>query len=106
MSDTPDVTKLIAKQADRYVGYAESVAREIAKREVSNVLADRQRAEDIRANRRNRNRSLTLFVALGMFFIVPPAMQALGLSAYLVYAPVIAIFPDALITLYAYIRKY
>lgn len=100
-----DVTKLIARQADRYVGYAESVAREIAKREVNAAITERQQAEDHRAVRRNRNRSLTLFVALGMFFIVPPIMQAVGLAAYLVYAPVIAIFPDALITLYAYIKK-
>lgn len=101
-----EVMRLIAAQAEHHRRYADETAHSIAQREVATVLAQRQQAEDVRANKRNRNRSLTLIVALGMFFIVPPGMQALGLAAYLVYAPVIAIFPDALITLYAYIKKY
>lgn len=68
---------------------------------------DRQATEDTRANRRNRNRFLTLLVAVIMTFVVPYVVaNIIQQPAILKYATGIAIFPDALITAYAYWKKY
>jgi hypothetical protein len=69
--------------------------------------ADAKALEDVRANRRNRNRTYTLVVALMFTFLVPYIVaNILHDASLLKYATGIAIFPDALITLWAYVRKY
>lgn len=83
------------------------VAASIASQVVDFKDKERQEREDLRANRRNRNRSLTLVVALLFTFAVPYIVANVIHDAPLLkYATGIAIIPDALITLYAYWRKY
>lgn len=68
---------------------------------------ERQETEDIRAIRRNRNRFITLVAALVMGFLVPYLFVVFSLPPSLQrYTFVITIIPDALITLYAYVRRY
>lgn len=75
---------------------------------VAGAMAEsRQVAEDTRANRRNRNRFITLLAALAMGFLIPWALAAFHASpSFQRYTFVIIIIPDAFITLYAYLRKY
>ena len=84
-----------------------SQAAEVARGLIERAEDTRQRTEDVRADRRNRNRALTLVVAVAMTFIVPYVVaNIIGAPGILKYSTGIAIVPDALITLYAYIRKY
>lgn len=70
-------------------------------------IEKRQEAEDVRANRRNRNRILILVVVLLMELIVPTLYGWHMLPAFFLKYEVLAITaPDALLTVYAYIRKY
>lgn len=69
--------------------------------------AERQKLEDTRANRRNRNRCLTLVVAVIFTFAVPWFVTSVLVAPQILkYSVGIAIIPDTLITLYAYYRKY
>lgn len=90
--------------------FMEAVDRDVTNRVAEAIIdADkkRQELEDQRADRRNRNRSYTLLVALVMTFFVPFVLaNVLHAPQVLKYATGIAIIPDALITLWAYIRKY
>lgn len=102
-----DHLKVLAFQATQYARYADETAVTCAQREVARALAATKADEDKRADRRNRNRTYTLIVALMFTFLVPfvvaNIMHDVGL---LKYATGIAIVPDALITLWAYVRKY
>jgi hypothetical protein len=71
---------------------------------VTRATAERQAVEDIRANRRNRNRSLTLLVALVLGFITPTLCAVTGIPT--AYGFCMIIVPDAFITFYALVRKY
>jgi hypothetical protein len=68
--------------------------------------SERQEIEDVRANRRNRNRFLTLVVALVMGFLTPIGLKWMGLAWLLPYAFAIILVPDAMITAWAYIKRY
>lgn len=97
-------TELVAKAMIHQVP---GIAREVAIEEIAASVKRTKQKEDKRADRRNRNRSYTLVVALVMTFAVPFLLaNVLHLPSVLKYATGIAIIPDALITLYAYIRKY
>jgi hypothetical protein len=67
---------------------------------------ERQEIEDVRANRRNKNRFITLIVALIMGFLTPIGLHAMGLAWLLPYAFAIILVPDAMITAWAYIKRY
>lgn len=96
--------RIVAKAMVREVP---NVAREIAKEEIASSVKRTKGQEDHRADRRNRNRAYTLLVALVMTFLVPFLLaNVLHAPAVLKYATGIAIVPDALITLWAYVRKY
>jgi len=74
---------------------------------VDGRIEARQAAEDIRANRRNRNRILILVVVLIMELAVPTLYGMHLLPAFFLKYEVLAITaPDALLTVYAYIKKY
>lgn len=104
---TQDHIKVLAYQAEMYARFATETATTVAKREVTRALAETQATEDLRANRRNRNRTYTLIVALMFTFLVPYVVaNILHDASLLKYATGIAIIPDALITLWAYVRKY
>jgi hypothetical protein len=74
---------------------------------VNGALQDRKKAEDKRANERNRNRILILVVVLVMEMAVPTlyGMHLLP-SIFLKYEVLAITAPDALLTVYAYVRKY
>lgn len=99
-----DHIRVVAYQAERYARFAEQTARTIAQHEVSRATAERQAVEDMRANRRNRNRALTLLVALVLGFTTPTLCKMFGIP--LAYAFCVVIVPDAFITFYALVRKY
>lgn len=81
--------------------------RPLVRQEIDDADKRRQLLEDQRANRRNRNRSYTILVALFMTFAVPYLVANVFHAAPLLkYATGIAIIPDGLITLYAWYRKY
>jgi hypothetical protein len=81
--------------------------RKIANGAVVEVLKDREAAENLRANRRNRNRILILIVVLIMELTVPTLYGMHLLPALFLKYEVLAITaPDALLTVYAYVRKY
>lgn len=107
-----EVTHLAEQTATRVVSKAlvtqvPKMVAAIAQQVVQQNDARRQAVEDRRADRRNRNRSLTLVVALMFTFLVPYIVaNVMHDVALLKYATGIAIFPDALITLYAYIKRY
>lgn len=102
-----DHIKIMAVQAEHYARYADETARTIARAEIARSRAETQATEDLRANRRNRNRTYTLIVALMFTFLVPYIVaNILHDASLLKYATGIAIIPDALITLWAYVRKY
>lgn len=74
---------------------------------VDGRIEERQAAENLRANRRNRNRILILVVVLLMELIVPTLYGWGVLPVFFLKYEVLAItLPDALLTVYAYIRKY
>jgi hypothetical protein len=74
---------------------------------VNGAVESREKAENVRANRRNRNRILILLVVLFMELIVPTLYGWHVLPAIFLKYEVLAItLPDALLTVYAYIRKY
>lgn len=73
---------------------------------IQNADDERQKIEDVRANRRNRNRFLTLLVALVMGFLTPLGLKVMGLAWLLPYAFAIILVPDAMITAWAYIKRY
>lgn len=73
---------------------------------IKRAETERQQIEDLRANRRNRNRFLTLIVALVMGFLTPIGLNAMGLVWLLPYAFAIILVPDALITAWAYVKRY
>jgi hypothetical protein len=67
----------------------------------------RQKAEDLRANARNRNRIYILVVVLIMELAVPTLYGMHMLPALFLKYEVLAITaPDALLTVWAYIHKY
>lgn len=74
---------------------------------VNGAVETREKAENVRANRRNRNRILILVFVLLMELVVP-TLYGWGLLPILfVKYEVLAItLPDALLTVYAYVRKY
>lgn len=61
-------------------------------------------AEDERANRRNRNRTLVLCVSILMGFLAPTLCARLHIP--LAYSFLCIIVPDAFLQLYSLIRKY
>ena len=68
---------------------------------------ERQEIEDERAVKRNRNRILILVAVLIMELIVPTLYGAHLLPALFVKYEVLAItLPDALLTVYAYVKRY
>lgn len=81
-------------------------ARRLVRSEAIALAAEREARETDRANRRNRNRSLTLLVALAMGFLVPSVLLPLLPAGFASYSFVVIIIPDALITLYAYVKRY
>lgn len=97
-----DVKKLLAYQATRYQEYTTQIADELAAKHV----ADNKAMEDERAEHRNRNRALTLPVAIIMGLLVVTVMPAIGLAALMPYSFVITILPDAAITAYAWAKKF
>jgi hypothetical protein len=83
------------------------IVSEIASDAVIGADVSRQKTEDVRANRRNRNRSYTLVVALLFTFMVPYVVaDVLQIPGLLKYATGIAIIPDTFITLYAWMKHY
>ena len=95
--------RLIAKAMTQVPG----VASEVASAEIVKADKARQAFEDQRANRRNRNRSYTILVALLMTFAVPYVLADIfHAAAVLKFATGIAIVPDGFITLYAWIKHY
>ena len=95
-----DVAKVMIHQVP-------NVAREIAREEIAASVKRTLQSENKRADRRNRNRTYTLLVALFMTFAVPFIVaNVIHAPSVLKYATGIAIIPDACITLYAYWRKY
>ena len=89
------------------INEAQAYAEEAAAKIVKEADQTRQAFEDIRANRRNRNRSLTLVVAVMMTFFVPWFVSTVVQDPQILrYSTGIAIIPDSLITFYAYWRKY
>jgi hypothetical protein len=74
---------------------------------VDGALTTRKQAEDKRANERNRNRILILVVVLIMELLVPTLYGMHLLPALFLKYEVLAITaPDALLTVYAYVKKY
>jgi hypothetical protein len=78
---------------------------------VNGVLSDRQKAEDIRADKRNFNRMLTLLGALviGLFVTYTLGHNWYGDNWSHMLAPysfTITILLDSSLALYSYIRKY
>ncbi len=70
-------------------------------------LKARQVAEDKRANHRNRNRLLILLTVLILELVVPTLYGWHMLPSFFLKYEVLAITaPDALLTVYAYVRKY
>lgn len=95
-----DVAKVMIHQVP-------NVAREVAREEIAASVKRTLQSENHRADRRNRNRAYTLVVALVMTFAVPFILaNVLHAPSVLKYATGIAIVPDAMITLWAYWRKY
>lgn len=82
--------------------------------QVSNAITEaqdaRQAIEDTRANRRNRNRMLTLLGALligiVVTFVLTHGYMGAASKTYGPYAFVITVALDSLITVYAYVRHY
>jgi hypothetical protein len=69
--------------------------------------AERKAAEDIRANRRNRNRILILVTVLIMELVVPTLYTWHLIPALFIKYEVLAItLPDALLTVYAWRKRY
>ena len=96
--------RVVAKAMTHHVP---GIAAEIASNAVIAGDVARQKLEDQRANRRNRNRSYTLVVALLFTFCVPYVLaNVLHNVGMLKYATGIAIIPDTFITLYAWMRHY
>lgn len=99
-----DAERIVAKAM---VHHVPGVSREIAVQEIQSSVKRSKLSEDQRADRRNRNRTMTLLVALFMTFAVPYLVaNVIHAPSVLKYATGIAIVPDAMITLYAYWRKY
>jgi hypothetical protein len=74
---------------------------------VKGALESRQAVEDVRANHRNRNRIYILLTVLVMELIVPTLYGMHLLPKFFLTYEVLAItLPDALLTVYAYLRKY
>jgi len=91
------------KTDDNLAGKFDNRVMELA----NGAIENRQKAEDQRANRRNRNRILILIVVLIMELIVPTLYGWGLLPAFFLKYEVLAITaPDALLTVYAYVRKY
>lgn len=105
---TYDVEQTVQRNvAKAMIHQVPNVAREIAQQEIAASVKRTLQSENKRADRRNRNRTYTLLVALFMTFAVPFIVaNVLHAPAVLKYATGIAIVPDAIITLYAYWRKY
>lgn len=99
--------RVVARAVDESKRYADETAEVTARKVVREVMAESKRDEDARADKRNRNRAYTLVVAVLMTFLVPYVVaNILHDAAILKYATGIAIVPDALITLWAYVKKY
>lgn len=75
--------------------------------EVTRVLAERQAAEDVRANRRNRNNLLKLLVVLAMELVLPTLISLHVVPIWMVtYEVLVITAPDIALTVYAYFRRY
>lgn len=97
------VLRVVAKAFDHQLP---KVAAEVAQNEIAAADKVREYKEDHRADRRNRNRSLTLVVALAFTFLVPWFIaDVLVVPTLLKFATGISIIPDAAITLWAYVKK-
>jgi hypothetical protein len=93
--------------AKAMVDQVPKVAAEVAQNEIVKADDERQHLEDMRANKRNRNRTYTIMVALLMTFAVPYAVgNILHAPEVLRYSTGIAIFPDFLITMFAWWKHY
>jgi hypothetical protein len=74
---------------------------------VNGAVENREKAENVRANRRNRNRLLILAAVLIMEMVVPTLYGVHLLpKIFLTYEVLAITLPDALLTVYAYVRKY
>lgn len=106
-SYSEEVVQSIRIVAKAMVHHVPGIAAEIASNAVIAADMERQKLEDVRANRRNRNRSYTLVVALLFTFCVPYIMaNVMHNVGLLKYSTGIAIVPDTFITLYAWMRHY
>lgn len=94
--------RLLAFQAEQYARYADQTARTIARREVTTADAARQAVEDVRANRRNRNRFVALVVALLLGFLAPTICAFLHIP--LQYSFCVVVLLDSIVTLYALVK--
>lgn len=74
---------------------------------INNALHEREARENARANLRNRNRMFALFAVLLVEMIMPVVFSSHLLPAsWAQYEVLIITMPDALITAYAWLRKY
>jgi hypothetical protein len=78
---------------------------------VNGVLRDRQQAEDVRANKRNFNRMMTLLGALVIGLVVTYSLGhdwygAWASHTLAPYAFTITILLDSSLALYSYVKKY
>jgi hypothetical protein len=97
------ITETTAADAtETYLRAAEvaQLAHEIA----AGQIAAAKRAEDHRANRRNRNASLTMIIALIMALWGPTLLPMLGLSV--AYASLAIIVADSIVRAWAFIKRY
>jgi hypothetical protein len=74
---------------------------------IDGELKERKAEEDKRADARNRNRILSLIVVLA-FELLVPMLYGYGIlpSFFMKYEVLAITAPDALLTMYAYFRKY
>lgn len=69
--------------------------------------AERQRTEDIRSQRRNRNRCYMLLAGFILALVWPVAtLSVIHWTAGLRWTPAISVVGDLAVTTYAYFRKY
>lgn len=78
-----------------------------AELQIRQADADRQVIEDVRSQRRNRNRSYMLLAGFVLAIVWPlVAKGVLNWPAGLTWTPAIAVVGDLCVTTYAYFRKY
>lgn len=97
-----DIIKLVSQVRSQ----ALMDAHELITKEIKRTEEAAKTTEDFRANRRNRNRGLTMVVALIGAFGIPTALVMAGLHMLMPYAAAFTILPDCGITIYAWIKKY